>query len=94
MAVVMDQDDTPLERYMTMRDGESAVSWEAHVGGHAVTMLGIESRPLLRRGVFRWTVLKLDRRNAFSKVVQENLRAIEFCKWDSACCRSGKFKWF
>ena len=33
-----------------MADAESAVVFDAHLGGYPVTMLGIESRPLPRRG--------------------------------------------
>ncbi len=33
-----------------MRDAEIAVVWEAHLGGWPVTLLGIESRPLVRYG--------------------------------------------
>jgi acetyl-CoA carboxylase carboxyltransferase component len=34
-----------------MRDADTAVVWDAHLGGHPVALLGIESRPLPRRGV-------------------------------------------
>jgi acetyl/propionyl-CoA carboxylase alpha subunit/acetyl-CoA carboxylase carboxyltransferase component len=50
MAAVADQDHEPLERWPTMRDADTAVVWDAHLGGHAVALLGIESRPLPRRG--------------------------------------------
>ena len=33
-----------------MRDAETAIAWEAHLGGWPVTLLGIESRPLVRYG--------------------------------------------
>jgi acetyl-CoA carboxylase carboxyltransferase component len=33
-----------------MRDAESAVVWDAHLGGWPVSVLGIESRPLARHG--------------------------------------------
>ena len=45
-----DQDHPPLERWAAMAGAESAVVFDAHLGGQPVTMLGIESRPLPRRG--------------------------------------------
>ncbi|MSP73069.1 MAG: fused acetyl/propionyl-CoA carboxylase subunit alpha/methylmalonyl-CoA decarboxylase subunit alpha [Myxococcales bacterium] len=42
---------TFLERWKVMRDAETAVVWETHVGGHAVTLIGFESRPIARGGV-------------------------------------------
>ncbi len=50
MAAVADQDHEPLERWPAMRDAENTVVWDAHLGGHPVALLGIESRPLPRRG--------------------------------------------
>ncbi len=50
MRALIDGDDEPLERFAPMRDAESAVVWDAHVGGHAVSLIGIESRPIERRG--------------------------------------------
>jgi acetyl-CoA carboxylase carboxyltransferase component len=50
MRAVADQDHPPLERWAAMADAESAVVLDAHVGGYPVTMLGMESRPLPRRG--------------------------------------------
>jgi acetyl-CoA carboxylase carboxyltransferase component len=50
MRAVADQDHPPLERWAAMADAESAVVLDAHVGGHPVAMLGIESRPVPRRG--------------------------------------------
>ena len=50
MRAVADQDHSPLERWEAMADAESAVVFDAHVGGYPVTMLGIESRPIPRRG--------------------------------------------
>ena len=49
MASVVDQDGAHLERFQGLRDGESSVVWDAHVGGTAVTMIGIESRAITRR---------------------------------------------
>jgi acetyl-CoA carboxylase carboxyltransferase component len=51
MAAVTDQDHEPLERWPAMRDADTAVVWDAHLGGHPVALLGIESRPLPRRGL-------------------------------------------
>jgi acetyl-CoA carboxylase carboxyltransferase component len=51
MAAVADQDHEPLERWPAMRDADTAVVWDAHIGGHPVALLGIESRPLPRRGL-------------------------------------------
>ncbi|HWF35227.1 MAG TPA: carboxyl transferase domain-containing protein [Solirubrobacteraceae bacterium] len=50
MQAVADQDHPPLERWAAMAGAESAVVFEAHVGGYPVSMLGIESRPLRRTG--------------------------------------------
>ncbi len=50
MSALVDQDMPRLERWGGMRDGETAVAWEARIGGYAVGLLGIESRVLPRRG--------------------------------------------
>jgi acetyl-CoA carboxylase carboxyltransferase component len=50
MRAVTDQDDRPLERWASMRDAETAVVMDAMLGGIPVTIIGIESRPLARRG--------------------------------------------
>ncbi|MGI8593242.1 MAG: carboxyl transferase domain-containing protein [Solirubrobacteraceae bacterium] len=50
MRAVADQDHPPLERWAGMADAESAVVFDAHLGGYPVSMLGIESRPIPRRG--------------------------------------------
>jgi acetyl-CoA carboxylase carboxyltransferase component len=50
MGAVIDQDGGHLERYRAMRHAETAVVWDAHLGGHAVTVIGFESQPLPRRG--------------------------------------------
>jgi acetyl/propionyl-CoA carboxylase alpha subunit/acetyl-CoA carboxylase carboxyltransferase component len=52
MRATIDQDHPPLERWAGMRDAEAAVVWDAHLGGWPVALLGIESRPLPRRGAF------------------------------------------
>ncbi len=50
MAALIDSDHQPLERWRDMRDAESAIVWDAHIGGYPVAMIGIESRPIPRRG--------------------------------------------
>jgi len=50
MSAVIDSDDRPLERWAAMRDAEVAVVWDACLGGRPVSVIGIESRPLPRRG--------------------------------------------
>jgi acetyl-CoA carboxylase carboxyltransferase component len=50
MRAVSDQDALPLERWPAMRDGEMAVTWDTHLGGLPVCMIGIESKPLPRLG--------------------------------------------
>jgi len=50
MAAVADCDHTPLERWRDLRGGETAVVWDAHLGGQPVCLLGIESRPVPRSG--------------------------------------------
>lgn len=50
MRAVADADRDPLERWRDMRDAETVVTWDAHLGGHPVAMLGIESRPIQRVG--------------------------------------------
>jgi acetyl/propionyl-CoA carboxylase alpha subunit/acetyl-CoA carboxylase carboxyltransferase component len=51
MRSVTDQDHAPLERWVGWRDAEIAVTWEAHVGGYPVCLLGFESRPVPRLGL-------------------------------------------
>ena len=50
MRAVADADHEPLERWAGMREAEVAVTWDAHLGGWPVALLGIESRPLPRYG--------------------------------------------
>jgi acetyl-CoA carboxylase carboxyltransferase component/biotin carboxyl carrier protein len=50
MRSVTDQDSEPLERWERWRGGENCVVWDARVGGMSVCMLGLESRPIPRRG--------------------------------------------
>jgi Carboxyl transferase domain len=48
MAAVSDQDHPTMERWRDLRGGETAVVWDAHLGGYPVCLLGIESRPVPR----------------------------------------------
>jgi acetyl-CoA carboxylase carboxyltransferase component len=50
MRAVVDSDHVTLERWPEMAEAEMAVVLDARLGGHAVTMIGIESRPLPRHG--------------------------------------------
>jgi len=50
LRAVADTDHAPLERWVDMLDAENVVVYDAHLGGHPVALLGIESRPLPRRG--------------------------------------------
>jgi acetyl/propionyl-CoA carboxylase alpha subunit/acetyl-CoA carboxylase carboxyltransferase component len=50
MMAVIDQDHAPLERWAGMRAAETAVVWDAHLGGHPACLIGIESRPVPRFG--------------------------------------------
>ncbi len=50
MRAVSDQDHRTLERWTGMADAETAVVYDAHLGGWPVCLLGIESRPIPRRG--------------------------------------------
>ena len=50
MRAVSDQDHPVLERWAGMADAETSVVLDAHLGGWPVSLLGIESRPVARRG--------------------------------------------
>ena len=50
MRSVTDQDAEPLERWERWRGAENSVVWDARIGGHSVLLLGLESRPMPRRG--------------------------------------------
>ncbi|HSN84172.1 MAG TPA: carboxyl transferase domain-containing protein [Polyangiales bacterium] len=50
MRAATDQDHDVLERWYGMRDAETAVVWDAHIGGYPVCLIGIESKPLARIG--------------------------------------------
>jgi acetyl-CoA carboxylase carboxyltransferase component len=47
---VADCDHPTLERWVDMIDAEGVVVLDAHLGGQPIALLGIESRPLPRRG--------------------------------------------
>src|SRR4029079_5469511 len=50
MRAVADEDCEPLERWAGMAEAESAVAWDARLGGRAVAALRRESLPLPRYG--------------------------------------------
>ncbi len=50
MAALSDADTEPVERWAAMHGAETAVVWESRVGGHAVTLVGIENQPVKRVG--------------------------------------------
>ncbi|MDQ1292376.1 MAG: hypothetical protein QG608_254 [Actinomycetota bacterium] len=50
MRAVSDQDHPVLERWADMADADTSVVLDAHLGGEPVCLLGIESRPVPRRG--------------------------------------------
>ena len=52
MRAVVDQDHAVLERWAGMADADTTVVLDAHLGGYPIEMLGIESRPIPRRGWF------------------------------------------
>ncbi len=49
---VVDQDHAVLERWAGMAEADTSVVMDAHLGGYPVAVLGIESRPIPRRGRF------------------------------------------
>ena len=50
MMAVIDQDHTHLERWAGMRAAETAVVWDANLGGYPVCLIGFESRSVARVG--------------------------------------------
>ncbi len=50
MLAVSDQDHQHLERWSGMRSAETAVVWDAHLGGYPVCLIGIQSKPTPRFG--------------------------------------------
>jgi acetyl-CoA carboxylase carboxyltransferase component len=51
MRAAIDQDHPPLERWAEMDGAETTVVFDAFIGGQSACVLGIESRPLVRRGL-------------------------------------------
>ncbi|HQR38711.1 MAG TPA: biotin carboxylase N-terminal domain-containing protein [Blastocatellia bacterium] len=51
MQAAADADYAPLERWVSMRDAENAIIWDAHVGGYPVCMIGFESHQIKRLGI-------------------------------------------
>jgi len=47
---IADQDHATLERWAGMADADTSVVVDAHLGGYPVVIVGIESRPIPRRG--------------------------------------------
>jgi acetyl-CoA carboxylase carboxyltransferase component len=80
MRAVTDQDHPVLERWAGMADADTSVVLDAHLGGHPVTVLGIESRPIPRRGSLPadgpdlWTAGTL-----FPRSSKKTARAINAC---------------
>jgi acetyl/propionyl-CoA carboxylase alpha subunit/acetyl-CoA carboxylase carboxyltransferase component len=50
MRAVTDADHVPFERWARWRDAESAIVWEARIGGFPVCLIGLESRNAARAG--------------------------------------------
>jgi acetyl-CoA carboxylase carboxyltransferase component len=50
MGGVIDQDGGHLERWRAWQGAETAIVWDAHLGGIPVSLIGIESRSLPREG--------------------------------------------
>jgi acetyl/propionyl-CoA carboxylase alpha subunit/acetyl-CoA carboxylase carboxyltransferase component len=50
MRAVVDQDHAVLERWAGMADADTTVVMDAHLGGYPIEVIGIESRPIPRRG--------------------------------------------
>jgi len=50
MSAVIDQDSPQLERWRAWVGAETAIVWDAHLGGQPVCMIGIESQSLTRDG--------------------------------------------
>jgi acetyl-CoA carboxylase carboxyltransferase component len=51
MRAVSDRDDRPLERWGRWRHADTAVVWDARIGGIPVCLVGFESRPVTREGM-------------------------------------------
>lgn len=48
MRAVIDVGESPLERWAQMRDAETSIVWDCHLGRRAVCLIGIESRMVSR----------------------------------------------
>lgn len=55
LRAVSDADHPTLERWVDMIDADGVVVLDAHLGGQPIALIGVESRPLPRRGRSRWT---------------------------------------
>jgi acetyl-CoA carboxylase carboxyltransferase component len=51
MKAVIDSDCSPLERWAGMAGADTSVVFDAFLGGYAITLIGIESRPVPRLGL-------------------------------------------
>jgi len=80
MRAVTDLDHPVLERWAGMADADTTVVYDAHLAGRPVTVIGIESRPMPRRGSFptdgpdQWTAGTL-----FPRSSKKTARAINAC---------------
>ena len=80
MRAVADQDHPVLERWAAMADADTTVIVDAHLAGHPVTVIGVESHPVPRRGSFpadgpdQWTAGTL-----FPRSSKKTARAINAC---------------
>ncbi|GGG21289.1 fused acetyl/propionyl-CoA carboxylase subuit alpha/methylmalonyl-CoA decarboxylase subunit alpha [Rhodococcoides trifolii] len=52
MRAVVDQDHAVLERWADMADADTSVVFDAHLAGYPVSVIGIESRAIPRKGWF------------------------------------------
>ncbi|MDQ1203420.1 MULTISPECIES: ATP-binding protein [unclassified Rhodococcus (in: high G+C Gram-positive bacteria)] len=52
MRAVVDQDHAVLERWADMADADTSVVFDAHLDGYPVSVIGIESRAISRKGWF------------------------------------------
>ncbi len=50
MSALCDEDGGHLERWRSMVGAETAIVWDAHLGGHSIVLLGIESYNVPREG--------------------------------------------
>ncbi len=50
MASIADSDAAKLERWAYWSEAETGIVWHTRLGGHAVTLIGIEGKPLARLG--------------------------------------------